>query len=405
MQWKAYQQAWSYPAVRHAALLGFLGKAPWFGASIILTLHVVDGLGQTYAAAGLLTAVFTLALAISSPWRGRLLDTVGLRRTLAPSLIVLPLISVAAPFANYWALMVGMAVVGALAVPWFVVTRQIVIAAVPAEHRRTAIALDSVLTELAFVAGPALGVVAAVWWETRWALPAFLLASILGAGLLAWVNPPLSDPTETARDSEEPPTTRRGLRTWINGPVAATFVASTAIAFTLAGTDLAIVAATRAMDAVAMMAVILAIWGAGSALGGLLYGATKPGSLPLPLLVVILGLTTLAGSLGVTPWLLAAIMAVAGLFCAPSLAAAAEQLSHAVVERYRGEALGWQGTFSTVGNAMAPPLVGWFLDHVGWQAGFLVTGGVGLLIGGIGAFMLTAARQIRRKQRAAVVND
>ena len=113
MNFASYADIWRIPAVRQAIILGGLGKAPWFGAGLILTLHVVGRLGQTYSAAGAVTAVFTLAIALASPWRGRLLDTVGLRRTLLPSLIVLPVIFAFAPFVDYWPLLIGLGVVGA----------------------------------------------------------------------------------------------------------------------------------------------------------------------------------------------------------------------------------------------------------------------------------------------------
>ena len=65
MNFAAYADIWRLPAVRQAVLLGALGKAPWFGAGVVLTLHVVGALGQTYARAGLLTAVFTIAIALA----------------------------------------------------------------------------------------------------------------------------------------------------------------------------------------------------------------------------------------------------------------------------------------------------------------------------------------------------
>ncbi|MFV0451897.1 MAG: MFS transporter [Propioniciclava sp.] len=393
MQWSGYREVWSHPAVRQASIWGLVGKAPWFGAGILLTLHVVDGLGQTYAAAGLITGVFTVSLGLSSPWRGRLLDTIGLRRTLAPSLIVLPIVFLIAPFANYWVLLVGMTVVGALAVPWFVLTRQMIIAAVPVDHRRTAIALDSILSEVSFIVGPVFAVLAAVWWDTRWALLVFTLLSMVGAAALAWANPPLTPP---GTNPANPAPGRRSVRAWMSIPVITTFIASVAVAFALSGMDLSIVAATRDMDATPMLAVVLATWGAGSLIGGLLYGGTRPGTVSLTFLVGGLSVTTLLGALGVTWWLLAALMTVAGLFVAPTLSAASERLSHAVVEEYRGEAFGWQGTCSTIGNAMAPPLVGWTLDHLGWQEGFLVTGGAALALAAVGWCALTVVRRVRR---------
>ena len=46
MNFAAYADIWRLPAVRQAVLLGALGKAPWFGAGVVLTLHVVGALGQ-----------------------------------------------------------------------------------------------------------------------------------------------------------------------------------------------------------------------------------------------------------------------------------------------------------------------------------------------------------------------
>ena len=138
MDFAQYASVWRVPAIRQAVLLGGLGKAPWFATTMILTLHVVGRLGESYSAAGLLSAVFTVAVGLASPWRGRLLDRVGLRRTLLPSLLVLPPAFLAAPFLPFWALVGLFGVVGLLAVPWFVLTRQMVIAAVPVGQRRTA---------------------------------------------------------------------------------------------------------------------------------------------------------------------------------------------------------------------------------------------------------------------------
>lgn len=394
MRWGAYRQVWAYRGVRQGVTLGFLGRTPWFGAAIVLTLHVVQGLGRSYAEAGLVTAVFTLAVAISSPWRGRLLDTLGLRRTLLPSLVVLPVVFAAAPFVGYWALLLAMAVVGVLAIPWFVLTRQVMLAAVPVEHRRTALALDSVLTELSFMIGPLAGVLAATMWSTGGSLVVFTWLSVV-AGVGFWiVNPPLVGSTPRPAEAGGQ---RGGIRVWITGAVATTFVANVAISFTLAGTDLTIVAALRTMDAGPLLGVVLAVWAFGSLVGGLVYGGLTR-TVPLTFLVAGLGLSTLLGALGVTWWLLALLMAVAGLFCATSLAAAVERLSHAVPEEYRGEALGWQGTFATTGSALAPPVVGWVIDHVGWQAGFLITGGTGLALAVVGLLILRIGRRLRARR-------
>lgn len=401
MNFSAYSDLWALPGVRQAVILGALGKAPWFGATFVLTLHVVRELGYSYASAGILTAVFTLATAIASPVRGRLLDRIGLRRTLLPSLLILPPAFLAAPFLSYAWLLIAMAVVGLMAVPWFSLTRQMVLSAAPLERRRAAVSLDAVVTEIAFIVGPTVGIVAATAWHTGWTLTAMALLSVSAAFLLAWRNPPLM-----AEDSQAPTGragARPGARAWLNGPVLMTFLGAVAVTFILGGTDLAIVAASRAMNADAWLAVILGLWGAGSLLGGLLYGVIHQRTLGITALLIGLAVTTVAGAFGTTPALLAALMALAGLFCAPALAALTERLGDQVPEAHRGEAFGWSGTCSTVGNAMAPPLVGGLMDSFGWQAGFVAAGIVGILLASVGWGAMKVGRLGVRRVRARLV--
>ena len=348
MNFSAYSEIWRFPAVRQAVFLGVLGKAPWFGVMVVLTLHVVGDLGQGYAGAGALTAVFTVAVALASPLRGRLLDTLGLRRTLAPSLVLLPLGFIAAPFLGYWALMAVMAAVGLLAIPWFVLTRQLMLAAVPHHLRRPALALDSVVTEIAFMGGPTLGILLASTWSTGGTLTMLALASVSAAAILTLLNPPLVSEGRTDTVAG-----RGGIRSWLSGPVITTFVATVAVAVTLAGTDLGIVAASRAMGSTAVLAGVIVVWGAGSLVGGFLFGGLPRGAVGLTPLIAGLAVFTALGALGTTPWLFAILMGLAGLFCAPSIAAISERLGDIVPENSRGEAFGWQGTFNTLGSAMA----------------------------------------------------
>lgn len=382
MNFAAYADLWRASAVRQAVVLGALGKAPWFATQMILTLHVVRRLGEPYAAAGVLSAVFTVAVGLASPWRGRLLDRVGLRRTLLPSLVITPPAFVVAPFLPFWALLPLMVVVGLFAVPWFVLTRQVVLAAVGPEQRRTALALDSVVTELAFMIGPALGILGAVYGDTRLTMPLFAALSTL-AGVVLWRrNPPLA--------SEDAPALALGAarEPWLTAPVVGLFLLTAASVFVLGGQDLAIVASVRAMGAEPLLAVVMAAWSLGSLLGGLLYGSMPHRNLPAALLVLGLAVTTFPAVLATEPWGLSLLMGITGLFCAPSLSAVVEALSHVVPESRRGEAMGWQGTFSTLGNSISPPLIGWVMDSYGWRPGFLVTGALGVVAVALGAGVL-----------------
>src|ERR1700744_1577718 len=101
----AYRNVLRQRDVRRVLALSLVIRIPMWAGNIILTLHVVTQLGRSYAAAGLVVAAATIALAISAPWRGRRLDRVGLRRTIAPSLVVLAACWGVGPFVDYWPLL------------------------------------------------------------------------------------------------------------------------------------------------------------------------------------------------------------------------------------------------------------------------------------------------------------
>ena len=89
-----------------ALLLGSFVRIPVFSAGVLLTVHVVVHPGRSYAAAGLLAAVATVAIAVSGPWRGRLLDRIGLRRVVLPSTVVALVCWSVAPWVGYLPLLV-----------------------------------------------------------------------------------------------------------------------------------------------------------------------------------------------------------------------------------------------------------------------------------------------------------
>jgi len=134
---QAYRTVLGLRDVRNVLLLGLVVRVPLWAANVVLVLHVVSHLGRSYGAAGLLTAVATVALAVSGPWRGRRLDQVGLRRALTPSLVVLAACWSVAPFVGYWPLLALAGVAGLFVVPSFSIVRQALIHAVP-DGQRTA---------------------------------------------------------------------------------------------------------------------------------------------------------------------------------------------------------------------------------------------------------------------------
>ncbi len=390
---EAYRRLLGRPSVRRVLLLSLVIRIPMWAGNVIITLHVVTHLDRSYGAAGFLTAVATVALAISAPWRGRLLDRVGLRRAVAPSLIVLAACWSVAPFVGYWPLLLLVGVAGLFVVPSFSIVRQALMHAVDEAERKSALAIDSVAIEISFMIGPALGVVLATYWTTSWALFTCEFCSIAG-GVLVWiVNPALRSADVDADAATQPQFaegTRPGVRAWMTTEVAAVLAMAAASTIVLTGTDVGVVAALRHMHHQSWIGWVLGVWGLGSAVGGFVYGALHR-SIPVALLLGLLAACTLPVALASEPATMAVLILLAGVFCAPTVTATVDALSRLVPERVRGEALGWHGSAMTVGTSLGAPIAGLAIDRAGWQGGFVLPAALGIAAAVVGATVLRRA--------------
>jgi MFS family permease len=256
-----------------------------------------------------------------------------------------------APFVGFWPLLGFAAVSGLFVIPSFSIVRQALIAATPEENRTAALAIDAVVLEISFMIGPALGVLLATYWATPQALLTCEFASIAG-GVLIW----LADPS--LRGAADEVASAAGAETggprlaWMNATVLGVLAACVGATLVLTATDVGVVAALRDMGHQSWIGWELALWGLGSAIGGLVYGALhRP--IPAGVLLALLAATTLPVGLANNAWTLAGLLVVAGFFCAPTLTATVDTLSRAVSEKVRGEALGWHGSALTAGGELA----------------------------------------------------
>ncbi|REE02608.1 MFS transporter [Citricoccus muralis] len=190
MNFAAYGHLLRDVRIRRVLGVGFIARFPNAATGIILTLHVAVTMDLGYGAAGLAVAAMTLGMAVGSPWRGRLVDRLGLRRALVPSVVTLGAVWTAVPFLPFPWLLFGAFLGGLFALPVFSVVRQSIGVLTHGARRETAFALDSIITETIFMVGPALGAVVATSWSSAWGL-AIIGWSAVAAGLyLMWFNPP-----------------------------------------------------------------------------------------------------------------------------------------------------------------------------------------------------------------------
>jgi predicted MFS family arabinose efflux permease len=326
---------------------------------------------------------------------GRFVDRRGLRPMLILTTIAEVVFWTTAQAAPYWLLLVTATVGGFLSLPAFSVARQSIAALTPEAQRLPAFALDSMTTELSFMAGPALGVLIATAAGPRVAMAA-IGAGLLLAGIGLYVlNPPV-------RAKDEGPVSagdRVPRSSWLKPRLVAVLTVSMAATLVLSGTDVAVVAVLRNAGELSWTGLVLSLWAVYSLLGGFLYGTIKRGLAPVLLLAPMAVLTIPVGLGGGHWWLLAILLLPAGALCAPTITASADAVSRMTPGSARGEAMGLHNSALTVGVATGSPVAGLVMDIWSPAWGFAAVGGLGVLV------TLVVLPVERRRRRTDAASD
>ncbi|WSY36532.1 MFS transporter [Streptomyces sp. NBC_00887] len=358
-----------------ASLLGvsFLARTAITADVMALTMYIVLDLGMSYGAAGGVAAALTTGLALGGPLLGRMIDRRGLRTVLLVTVVAQLVFWLSVPTLSYWVLLGAACVAGLLMVPAQPVTRQAIAAMTTARQRRAAFALESVQGELSYMVGPAVVLLCAAKVSpggVAWGLGA---AIVVGGTGIALLNPPL-------RTEDEPDAGAAGRparREWLGAGISAVLTMAFGTAMVLSGVDLAIVATLEVAGQLSWAAVVVAVLGVTSVVGGLVYGALSR-SLPTWSLLGLLGLVTIPVGLAHDwPWLCVAVVGT-GLLAAPTLSAVADAVSRQAPVGVRGEATGLQSSAQSAGFALGSPIVGVAVDVSVPAAGFAAAGLAGL---------------------------
>jgi len=424
-----YRELLAVLPIRRLLLVGMVARIPHSAAGVLLTLHIVLTLDKGYAAAGAAAAVMTIGIALGAPWRGRRVDTVGLRKALIPSVVSEAVIWSVVPHVTYEWLLPLVFVGGLLTLPIFSVLRQSLGVLADGDQRRTAFALDSITTEVVFMIGPAAGAVVATSGHSVLGLTVVGVSTSFAGLFLMWFNPPTRSAAQTGEGradqrhaaevavvSAAPAHIEEaaadllpagsaaddGFRsrmahnfTWFTATVAAVFAVAAGTGMVLSGTDVGIVAALETGGHQGEIGVVFLFWCAASVVGGLVYGAMHR---PVSPILLLLGMAALTIPMGFAQdtWTLAFVSILPGLLCAPVLSSASEKVADLVAEDRRGEAMGWYGSALTAGVALGAPLAGVFIDGMGPSGGFVSVGVAGVALCVVGLVL-----QARRRRRAA----
>jgi predicted MFS family arabinose efflux permease len=393
---KPYRETLALPGIMSLLVVATLARIPITAGSVTLTLHVTLDLGLGYGAAGLIGAAFTIGGSLGAPVMGRITDRRGLRPVLVLTTVAEVLFWTSAQAMPYWALLVAALVGGFLTLPAFAVARQSIAALAPESHRLPAFALDSITTELSFMAGPALGVLIATTAGPRAAMLTVGGRNLLSGLGLYLLNPPIRAHDEAPASEAE----RVPRSAWLRPRLLAVFAIASAATLVLSGTDVAVVAVLRHTGEIEWTGAVMATWAAFSLVGGFAYGTVKKGLPPLLLLAPMAVMTMFVGLGGQHWWLLALLLLPAGALCAPTITATADAVSRLTPASARGEAMGWLNSSMTVGVACGAPLAGVVMDATSPPWGFAAVGGVGLLVA-----LVVLPLELRRRATPAPPGD
>lgn len=346
-------------AVLAGALLARLGQT-MSPLAILLLSHQRD---EGFAVAGAAAAVYGVAGSLSGPPIARLAQRAGtLVLLIAGTLSGIGLL-VTALSSQPWGLWVGVVIAGCTIPPLGATLRATIGATFnDSRHRKAAFGLDSVATEVLFVIGPALvGVLVAVHGPAS-ALLVTAVLPFLGATMLlirkrrTAAPPPV---TTTPSDSDD----RRLL------PHLSPWLATAAAQMAAIGlVEVAVIAIALKLGSSAAGGAVLAVWAAGSVMGGLIYGSrswptTARRQLRLLLAATAAGLALLL--LARTPASLYLLAFIAGLSISPAAAALLADLSKHLAPARGMTAFAWLASINGLAGALAYAAAGVLVAKAG----------------------------------------
>ena len=363
-----YSELLGLPHAR--AMLGWslLGRLP-LGMAPLSLLCLVRGEGWSYGAAGVVVAVYAMAVGVGAPVAGRQVDRFGptpvLRiRAVAYAFFAWSVVALAVLDAGLVPIAVVAALAGLALPPLSSTVRIVWPRLAPDELRSTAYALEASLQEVFFVGGPLLAAVLATVSPAA-GLAAAGVASLVGATATALLPPVRETPrSRTGAAGLLGALASRGVRTVV------LYAATIGVGF--GSVELAMPAFAEAHGSRELGGLALASFSGGSLVGGLMAGMRPPRSVlrrfglgSFAMAAALLGLL-----LAVSIPTLCVLAFVAGLPIAPTIGALYSLIDRSARPGTAAESFAWFGTAVSIGIAAGSVLAGVLVDERGVRAAF-----------------------------------
>jgi MFS family permease len=360
------------------ALVGWsvLGRLP-VGMTSLALLLLMRAEGASYGAAGIVVAVYAVALGIGAPVGGRQVDRYG------PALVLQIRVVLFAGFLGVVVLLaVGDAGIGPIAVaaalaglsmpPLSSTVRVVWPRLARAELRPTAYALEASLQEVHFLGGP-LAAAALAAYAPAAAVGGAAVSCLLGTTMVARLPPVRETPAARAAGAGTLGALgSAGIRTIV------TYAAVVGVGF--GAVELAMPALAESYGSRELGGVAIACFSGGSLVGGLVAGM-RPARSDLRRFVAgafVLSLAMLGLQLAVSIPTLCLFAFVAGLPIAPTIGASYTLIDRSARPGTVAEAFAWFATAVSVGIAAGSAIGGLLVDERGARWSFALGAAVAL---------------------------
>ena len=347
------------------------------GLAITLLMKEVAG---SYSAAGLALAGAFAIMTVTAAPTGRLVDRLGQTRVIVPITLIscagLAALALAAwEGAPTWVLTV-LIMVSAVFPPISACQRTVLADTFDGSQRQTVFALESILQETIWTAGPLVGTLALVVGGPIAMVWAMVILQLVGA--LSFALSPLS--------RAKGPSTHPRSGTVLRHPgIVTVLVLAGLAAISFSQFEITLVAFTAHLGSANFAGVAMALWAIGSAVGGFTAGtihSTAPIATRLTVLAALCGIGFLPASFSPNVWTLAAASFIAGLAIAPLLATIYESIGQIAAPGTETETFSWLNVAFPIGFSISAPIAGFLADGPGPRVG-AATSGIAVLLGAV----------------------
>ncbi|HWC34662.1 MAG TPA: hypothetical protein VG650_07520 [Mycobacteriales bacterium] len=368
-----YREVLREPHVVRLLATALVGRMPQGMSTLAILLLLTPQFG--YAKSGLAAGLAVATSGASNVLIARAVDRIGVRIVLAPAAAVYAALAVLLALIAHHSYPTDLgvcALLGVAAAPVSSVSRATWPRLLGPEAAQVLYGLEATAQELVFIAGPALVALVA---GTVSAQAALILSGSLGlAGVLGFVTAPAFAAAVPFRVPGAPRVPAYRTRVLNYAVVGAALTTGFSM------TEIATVAFVSGRHATPASGVVLALWSAGSLIGGLVFGAgtAQVTDRALSVGVSLVGIGLMVNAIAPGKVGLAALLFAGSTATAPALARLYTRMGRVAPSGATTEAFGWLSVGFQVGSSLGAALGGISVDDLGARATFAIAGAAAL---------------------------